>query len=69
VNVYYPPKYRQWALVLDCEQEGCDPKHRDDGSVTLHDPRDGANVNTRWQKINGHAARLVTRVMPEWEEV
>jgi hypothetical protein len=46
----------QWTLAVDCEAEGCDPVHSDNGKFTR-----------KWDQlppvstINGHAAKLMKR--------
>jgi hypothetical protein len=59
----------EFALRLDCEKEGCDPKHADDGEVLPFLRGEGRSTAVVWQTINGHAARLLYRPIPDWIEV
>lgn len=54
----------EWGLRVNCEKQGCDPKHADDGEVT---PRP-EKPTTR--TVNGHAADLVQRTVTitTWEQ-
>lgn len=47
----------EWGLRLDCEKQGCDPPHRDNGRVTdVSRTRPDHDL-----VINNHAATLVSR--------
>lgn len=53
----------EWGLMLDCEKNGCDPKHSDDRRVFLHDKGMGTptTVPEKAWPINRHATRVVMR--------
>ena len=63
-----------WGAMLDCDKEGCDPRHADHGEVI---PASRFSAETQEQQarntvkhgINGHAATLVTCQITPWEPV
>jgi hypothetical protein len=62
----------EWGLMLDCEKNGCNPHHEDDGRVHLWPDRNHAGRTSRPRsayKINGHATRIVKRAImtTPWE--
>ena len=54
---------RMWALVLDCDAHGCPTRHCDDGEFQAIWSDDDPGGFVRRATINGHAARVVTRVV------
>lgn len=58
----------EWGEMLDCDKEGCNPKHDDHGyifRITIVRPLDSECV------INNHAATIVRRTVTysPWEKV
>lgn len=67
MDVYHQPGTVQYALRLDCNKNGCLDKfgfkHSDDGDIKL------ASHSQPNQTINGHETVLLTRTIPDWQEV
>lgn len=60
---------RQYGLRLDCEANGCDPKHRDHGYVYFVDGEPPSPGEHRLGGFGGeHACEKVTRTVTygEW---
>jgi hypothetical protein len=62
----------EYGIMLDCDKQGCDPKHGDHGLVTSRHPSreqvDQYKIEGRWY-VNNHAATLVYRTRSPWEPV
>ena len=58
----------EYGRQLDCLANGCDPFHSDHGQVSPWPTREfGVPGDTSTPIVlNGHAARWVTRVIPDW---
>lgn len=59
----------QYALRINCAKNRCNTPHDDDGEVVKFITPEQAHPIVGTRKVNGHAADLVKRVIPEWETV
>lgn len=64
--------YTEYGIMLDCDKEGCIPRHSDHGLITFRHPSreqvETYKIDGKWW-INNHAATLVHRIIPPWEPV
>lgn len=64
--------YTEYGIMLDCDKQGCTPRHSDHGLIAYWNPSrvqvETRKVDGKWW-INNHAASLVSRIIPAWELV
>ena len=55
----------KYGLRINCEAQGCDPKHDDDGEISPVMTRNGTvgKGKPKQRTVNGHAADLVQQVV------
>lgn len=58
---------KEYALRIDCEKNGCETPHRDNGSI-LPCHRLTVEHDLTHQTANGHACTVMSRVIPAWTE-
>lgn len=68
----YPNERREvveWGLMLDCELNGCEKPHRDEGLVSSWTAANWGKPGAKVGKINNHKAYRVRRtvIYEKWE--